>query len=175
MPLFMDFHKFASITVNEVLSAHVADLSVQEKYGVKYHQFWVNQKAGTVFCLTEGPDAKTCEMVHKIAHGNVACAITEVETVNYKLLMGDDHHVDRGMVKNENGSIDLGFRTILVASVRDITSARHSAEQIPQSTIAQAYQSISKFHGREIKWGSDDSLIGVFNEATDAVECASQI
>ena len=90
MPLFMDFHKFDSITIAEVATAHLADQTVQDKYGVKYHQFWVNQDAGTAFCLTEGPDARTCEMVHQIAHGNVACAMTEVEPGHFKILMGEN-------------------------------------------------------------------------------------
>ncbi len=179
MPLFMDFHKIDNITIDDVLSAHMADLSVQAKYGVKYHQFWVNQKAGTIFCLTEGPDAKTCEAVHQIAHGNVACAMTEVEPGYFKILMGENHTVDHGMVKTEDGSVDLGYRTILVASVRGITSANNSKDlhllQIPQWAKVLTYQSISTFHGREVKWEADDSIIAVFNEATEAVKCARQI
>ena len=179
MALFMDFHKLDNITVDEVISAHMADLSIQEKYGVKYHQFWVNQKAGTVFCLTEGPDAKTCELVHQLAHGNIACAITEVETGTYKLFMGENQQVDHGVVKKQDGSIDLGYRNILVASIRGMTNARDSKElpllQIPHWAKIVASQSISEFHGREVKWDADDSLIGVFNDATDAVECARQI
>ena len=54
MPLFMDFHKFDKITIEDVKTDHIADLSVQAKYGVKYHQFSVNREAGTVFCLMEG-------------------------------------------------------------------------------------------------------------------------
>ncbi len=46
MPLYMDFHKIENVTIDDVLSAHMADESIQEQYGVKYHQFWVNQKKG---------------------------------------------------------------------------------------------------------------------------------
>jgi AraC-like DNA-binding protein len=178
MPLFMDFHEIENITVEDVLKAHIADLSVQEKYGVKYHQFWVNQKAGTVFCLTEGPDAKTCEMVHQMAHGNMACAITEVEPWNFKMYMGDHQHVDHGLVKNEDGTVDLGYRSILVASIRAVTSsvdAKGQALQIPSWATTVVTQNIVKFRGRDVKWDIDDSLIGVFNDATDSVECAHQI
>jgi AraC-like DNA-binding protein len=179
MPLFMDFHEIENITVEDVLKAHMADLSVQEKYGVKYHQFWVNQKAGTVFCLTEGPDAKTCEMVHQIAHGNMACAITEVESGTYKLYMGEHQHVDHGLVKNEDGTVDLGYRNILVASVRAMTISVSSSEgrvlQVPHWAKTVVSENISKFHGRDLKWDIDDSLIGVFNDATDSVECAQHI
>lgn len=54
----MDFHKFEKVTLDDVRSAHTADEAIQEKYGVKYHQYWVNEKEGTVFCLVESPDAE---------------------------------------------------------------------------------------------------------------------
>jgi AraC-like DNA-binding protein len=175
----MDFHKIENVTVDDVLKAHMADLSIQEKYGVKYHQFWVNQEAGTVFCLTEGPDAKTCELVHQMAHGNVACAITQVETGMYKVLMGESQQVDHGLVKKEGGNIDLGYRNIMVVSVRGVTSATDSKDlqflQIPHWAKQKASDNIKKFKGREIKWANDDSLIAVFNEASEAVKCSVQI
>jgi len=59
MPLYMDIHKSAEITIEDVKKAHVADKSIQDRYGVKYHQFWVNKEAGMVFCLCEGPDKET--------------------------------------------------------------------------------------------------------------------
>lgn len=182
MPLFMDFHKFSeieNIAVDDVIKAHVADLSVQEQYGVKYHQFWINQKAGMVFCLTEGPDAKTCELVHQMAHGNIACAITEVEPGDFKLMMGEKHRVEHGLVKTEDGRIDMGYRNILVVSVRAITEAGSSKElqllQIPHWAKVIVAEKIKEFNGRELRWDADGSLIGVFNEATDAVSCSQQI
>ena len=81
MPLYMDYHKIDNITIEDVKTAHMADVAIQDKYGVKYHQFWVNQEAGSVFCLVEGPDKKTCELVHQMAHGNIACALTDRKSV----------------------------------------------------------------------------------------------
>ena len=34
MPLYMDIHKFAEITIEDVKKAHVADKSIQDRYGV---------------------------------------------------------------------------------------------------------------------------------------------
>lgn len=179
MPLFMDFHKIENITIDDVVKAHMADLAIQEEYGVRYHQFWVNQKEGTVFCLTEGPDAKTCELVHKMAHGNLACAITEVQPGFFELFMGDKQRVDHGVVKNEDGTIDLGYRSVLVASIRGITAAGHSKDlnllQIPHWSKESVMDSIQEFRGREVNWEADDTMIGVFNDSTDAVRCAAQI
>src|SRR5260221_1896219 len=180
MPLFMDFHKIENVTIEDVKVAHMADVAIQDQYGVKYHQFWVNQEAGTVFCLTEGPNKETVELVHQKSHGNIACALIEVETGFYKALMGERQNVDfYGIVKNENGTIDLGYRNILVASIRGITSASNSRElqllQIPHWAKTIVSQKIKQFNGREISWATDDSLIGVFNDAIESVNCASQI
>ncbi|WP_200975061.1 nickel-binding protein [Echinicola sp. 20G] len=87
----MDFHQFEHLSIEDVKTAHIADVAIQDAYGVKYHQFWVNEKAGTVFCLVEGPDKETCELVHQMAHGAVPCALTEVEVGFYDLVMGKGH------------------------------------------------------------------------------------
>ena len=117
MPFYMDFHKFDSVTVEAVKAAHTADLTIQDQYGVKYHQFWVNEEEGTVFCLVEEPDKETCEKVHQTAHGNLACALTEVAPGFYEQLMGKNHQIDHGLVHHDDGTIDSGYRSILVASV----------------------------------------------------------
>jgi AraC-like DNA-binding protein len=173
----MDFHKIDGITIEDIKKAHMADLSVQEKYGVKYHQFWLNQKAGTLFCLTEGPDMKTCEMVHRLAHGNVACAMTEVEPGYYKVFMGEGHQTDHGIVRNEDGSMDLGYRSILVVTVQCLSKV-NGPRDLPQTTNRAkklVFQKIDEFNGREVKWVTDDCLTGVFNDPTQAVKCARYI
>ncbi|MBL0741371.1 nickel-binding protein [Chryseolinea lacunae] len=179
MPLYMDFHKIENVTIDDVLSAHMADESVQEKYGVKYHQFWVNQKEGTVFCLVEGPDAKTCELVHQIAHGNLACAMTEVEGSSFNLFMGDKLVVDHGLTRHEDGEIDEGYRSVLVASIRGITTAKNSSDfqrlQIPFWAKETVSKNIKLNRGRTKKAEADDTIIGVFNDVEDAIRCAAKI
>jgi len=61
-----------------VAKAHEADLAKQGEYGVNYKSYWVDEKAGKVFCLVEAPDAATAARVHKEAHGLVADHIFEV-------------------------------------------------------------------------------------------------
>jgi AraC-like DNA-binding protein len=175
MPLFMDFHKIENVTIDDVKAAHMADVAIQDKYGVKYHQFWVNQEAGTVFCLAEGPDKETVELVHRMAHGNLACALTEVESGFYKALMGGERHVVDyyGVVKNKDGAIDLGYRSILVASIRSSGLNEDSLLSIPAWAKEVASRKINEFNGREINAGTE-SIIAVFNDATDAVRCAAQ-
>ena len=51
---------------------------VQERYGVKYLRYWVDDAAGKVFCLVEAPDGDAAATVHREAHGLVADKIFEV-------------------------------------------------------------------------------------------------
>ncbi|MGH2728083.1 MAG: nickel-binding protein, partial [Actinomycetota bacterium] len=39
----------------DVASAHAADVKTQDKYGVKYKKYWVDEKARKIFCLVEAP------------------------------------------------------------------------------------------------------------------------
>ncbi|RAW02081.1 nickel-binding protein [Pseudochryseolinea flava] len=178
MPLYMDFHKIDNVTVDGVKSAHTADESIQAKYGVKYHQFWVNQKEGTVFCLVEGPDAKTCELVHQLAHGNLACAMTEVEPGSFKFFMGDKLTVDHGLTRSEDGDVDDGYRFVMVVMMRGMMSAKNTDQaqlQPPLWAKGKITEHISAHRGRTKKWPLADTLIGVFDDADAAITCAKEI
>ncbi|HEU5003339.1 MAG TPA: DUF4242 domain-containing protein [Actinomycetota bacterium] len=80
MPLYMDVHHSLpeGATAADVAGAHAEDLKVQERYGVKYINYWVDQEAGKVFCLVEAPDAEAAHAVHREAHGLVADEIFPV-------------------------------------------------------------------------------------------------
>jgi hypothetical protein len=80
MALYMDVHDSLpdGATAADVARAHAADLSVQERYGVRYLNYWVDEKAGRVFCLIEAPNADAAHAVHREAHGLVADEIYPV-------------------------------------------------------------------------------------------------
>jgi hypothetical protein len=80
MPLFMDVHEQLpdGATARDVAGAHEADLKIQEKYGVSYKRYWMDERNGKVFCLVEAPDADAAIAVHREAHGLVADKIYEV-------------------------------------------------------------------------------------------------
>jgi hypothetical protein len=77
----MDVHRNLpdGTSAADVAGAHAADLATQDKYGVKYLKYWVDETDGKVFCLVEAPDAETASTVHREAHGLVADEIYEVE------------------------------------------------------------------------------------------------
>lgn len=80
MGLFMDVHHMeGGVSAGDVAQAHAADVQTQEKYGVNYKRYWVDEKAGKIFCLVEAPSADTAATVHREAHGLVADEIYEVQ------------------------------------------------------------------------------------------------
>ncbi|CAN5617238.1 hypothetical protein BH23BAC1_BH23BAC1_04200 [soil metagenome] len=117
MPLYMDIHLLKDVSVEDAREAHIKDLAVQEKYGVTYHQYWFNEKAGTIYCLMEGPDKESCEATHREANGIIACQIVEVKGGIYDLFMGKNHKLDHGLVRHEDGKIDTGYRYILTLDI----------------------------------------------------------
>jgi hypothetical protein len=79
MPLYMDVHNIeGGVSAKDVADAHMKDVETQGSYGVDYKQYWVDEKAGKIFCLVEAPDAETAHTVHREAHGLVADEIYEV-------------------------------------------------------------------------------------------------
>jgi hypothetical protein len=79
MPLFMDVHKIkGGVAADDVAGAHRRDVETQEEFGVNYLKYWVDERAGRIFCLVEAPDAEAANTVHRKAHGLVAEEIFEV-------------------------------------------------------------------------------------------------
>ncbi|WP_426563221.1 DUF4242 domain-containing protein [Angustibacter sp. McL0619] len=79
MALFMDVHTIdGGVTVDDVAGAHAADLKTQGPHGVNYLRYWVDERAGKIFCLVDAPDADAANTVHREAHGLVADEIYPV-------------------------------------------------------------------------------------------------
>jgi hypothetical protein len=77
--LFMDVHNLeGGVSAQDVAKAHQADLETQQKYGVSYLRYWVDEKAGKIFCLVEADNAEDANIVHREAHGLVADEIYPV-------------------------------------------------------------------------------------------------
>ncbi len=80
MPLYLDVHTVeGGVSANDVADAHMKDLEVQSEHGVNYKSYWVDEKAGKIFCLVEAPNAEAAATVHREAHGLVAEEIYEVQ------------------------------------------------------------------------------------------------
>jgi AraC-like DNA-binding protein len=180
MPLYIDIQEFnAEISIDDVKKVHNADKEVQDRYGVTYHQFWVNKESGMVFCLAEGPDKETLEKVHQTAHGNIACTIVEVEPGFFKLFMGDGQPIDHGLVLNGRKTTDSAYRHFMVADIRTIGAVLASEDQVQSLMLIEqknlVLERIVRFKGRVVERLADELLVGVFDTAVNAVRCAKVI
>jgi hypothetical protein len=79
MPLYMDVHTIeGGVPARDVAEAHMKDLDEQSRHGVDYRRYWVDERAGKIFCLVEAPNAEAATAVHREAHGLVADEIYQV-------------------------------------------------------------------------------------------------
>ncbi len=78
--LFLDVHHLepGGVTPEAVADAHKKDLAVQGKYDVNFVNYWVDQKLGTVVCLSEAPDSLAVIKTHTEAHGLVPAKVERV-------------------------------------------------------------------------------------------------
>ena len=79
MSLFMDTHAIdGGVKASDVAQAHLADLQTQDRHGVRYLRYWVDEGQGKIFCLVDAPSPDAANRVHKEAHGLVADEIYPV-------------------------------------------------------------------------------------------------
>lgn len=81
MDYFLDIHQLGagSVTADAVAKAHEKDLAVQDRYGVNFINYWVNEANGMVLCLSQAKKAKNVVKTHKKAHGLVPSSIEAVK------------------------------------------------------------------------------------------------
>jgi hypothetical protein len=79
MPLFMDVHnRVEGATAEAVAGAHKQDQAIQDRYGVTYVKYWLDEGTGRIFCLAEAPNKDAAVRVHREAHGLLADEIFQV-------------------------------------------------------------------------------------------------
>ena len=183
MPLYMDIHELGDVSAEDVAKAHVADLEAQEKYGVNYLKYWVNEKCGKVFCLVEAPNAEAANSCHREAHGLVARKIIEIQPELADGFLGRDIETDAaGAVLLPGGGADArdpGIRTVLFTDIADSTTLTHSLGDEAALGLFGVHDTIvrdalSALGGREVKH-TGDGIMASFVSAAGAVRCAIQI
>ena len=79
-PRHIDVHKnMKGVKPEDVAEAHAKDLKVQGRYGVSFQRYWLDEKAGTIFCLSDAPNREAITKAHKEAHGLLPEETFEVE------------------------------------------------------------------------------------------------
>src|ERR1700736_3877379 len=130
MPLYMDIHTVPEGTTPEdVAKAHAKDIETQRKYGVEYMKYWVNEKAGKLFCLCDAPDAESAEQVHREAHGLMPDKIIEVQPELAEGFLGGVETNAAGAVIFPGGAADArdpAIRTVLFTDIVNSTTLTQS-------------------------------------------------
>lgn len=179
----MDIHDIpGGVSAEDVAKAHYQDVAVQDKYDVHYHKYWVNEKAGKVFCLCHAPDAETAERVHREAHGMMPEKVIRVEPEMAELFMGAAETNRAGAVVLPGGAADdrdPGIRTILFTDIVGSTAMTHKLGDEAAMELIRLHDKIvrdalSELGGREVKH-LGDGIMASFVSAASAVKCAARV
>jgi class 3 adenylate cyclase len=174
MPLYLDRHHAPGATAVQIADAHKLDLTVQEKYNVRYVTYWFDDHDGMIFCLAEGPDRESLDAVHREAHGLVADNIIEVGSGPINAFLGERPDFASGVPY-----VAPGVRAILFTDICDSTA--QTAElgdqgfmevlRVHDDTVRSA---IGRLGGREVKH-LGDGIMASFNSVSSAVEAGIEI
>ena len=80
--LYIDVHHLGAGKVNfqAVAEAHAKDLATEGKYGAHFLKYWVDEAAGTVYCLSSAADSSSIRKTHGEAHGLLPDDIYQVSS-----------------------------------------------------------------------------------------------
>ena len=170
------------MTAEDVAKAHASDLEVQQKYGVSYLKYWVNENCGKAFCLVDAPNAEAANHVHREAHGMVAEKIIEVQPDVAEGFLGGGEVNSSGAALIPGGTADArdpGIRTVLFTDIVGSTTLTQSLGDEAAMELLRVHDTIVRnalaaSHGREVKH-TGDGIMASFISAAAAVRCAAQI
>jgi class 3 adenylate cyclase len=182
MPTYMDIHEVHGMTAEDVAKAHASDLEVQEKYGVHYIKYWVNDSCGKAFCLVDAPNAEAANHVHREAHGMVAEKIIEIQPEIAEGFLGGGEVNAFGAALMPGGgpnARDPGIRTVLFTDIVESTTLTQSLGDDAAMALLDVHDRIVRdalaaLGGREVKH-TGDGIMASFPSAAAAVKCATQI
>lgn len=182
MPLYMDIHEIAGgVPAEDVAKAHAQDVKVQDKYGVHYHKYWVNEKAGKIFCLCHAPNAEAAIQVHREAHGMVADKLIEIQPDLAEGFLGgvEVNEAGAALVSGATNERDPGIRTILFTDIVESTTFTQTLGDEAAMVLLGVHDTVvrdalSALGGREVKH-TGDGIMASFVSAAGAVRCAIQI
>ena len=182
MPLYMDIHEVpGGVSAEDVAKAHAEDVKIEDKYGVHYHKYWVNEKAGKIFCLCHAPNAEAAIQVHREAHGMLADKLIEIQPELAEGFLGgvEVNEAGAALVRDGTNERDPGIRTVLFTDIVDSTALTQTLGDESAMALLELHDAIvrnalANLGGREVKH-TGDGIMASFLSAASAVKCATQI
>ena len=174
MSLFIDRHDSPGATPEDVAADHMKDLAVQEQFGVRYHTYWFDPDAGSVFCLAEGPSREAVVACHVEAHGGGAQTVLEVGERPLNDLLGaiPQHPPGTAYVAPSVRAIMFTDLCSSTAHTQQYGDDAHLGVLREHNTIVRT--ALTAREGREVKH-TGDGIMASFDSVVAAVECAVTI
>ncbi len=170
----MDRHDVPGMTAVDVAAAHMQDLEVQDRFGVRFVTYWFEEDADSAFCLIEGPDAEVVEAAHRAAHGLVPSNVIEVDQASVRDFFGRLNTHPPG-----EPYVESAFRAILFTDMVDSTRlTQHLGDRAAMRLIREhdsiVRSALARFGGSEVKH-TGDGIMASFASAFQAVGAAMDI
>jgi hypothetical protein len=174
MPLYMDRHDLPDSTAADIAVAHMRDLEVQDRFGVRFVTYWFEEGAGSGFCLVEGPDEDAVEAAHRAAHGLLPSNVIEVDQAVVRGFFGQLNTHPPGEPYTEGA-----FRAVLFTDMVDSTRLTQQFGHRAAMRFLRVHDSVvravlARFGGSEVKH-TGDGIMTAFTSAFQAVSAAMQI
>jgi class 3 adenylate cyclase len=182
MPLYMDIHEVpGGVSAEDVAKAHAEDVKIEDKYGVHYHKYWVNEKAGKIFCLCHAPNPEAAIQVHREAHGMVADKLIEIQPELAEGFLGgvEVNEAGAALVPGAINERDPGIRTVLFTDIVDSTALTQTLGDDAAMALLDLHNTVVRnaltdLGGREIKH-TGDGIMASFVSAASALKCAARV
>jgi len=174
MAFFMDRHDLAGETAADLAAAHLSDLSVQERHGVRFLSYWFDYHRHSAFCLVEAPDADAARAVHQEAHGNLPTEIVPVDPAEAARFLG---RVDDPLASGRDP--EPALRTIVFTDIVGSTDlcqlhGDDAALHLVRRHDAIVREALAAHGGREVKH-TGDGIMASFASVRDALHAALAI
>jgi len=165
-------------SASEVAEAHRSDLSVQDRYGVKFLTYWFDEERGTAFCLVDAPDKETAQQVHQDAHGHVAGDIIPVSLSAVEAFLGRISNPEPTSQSTQTGG-EPAHRTIMFTDIVGSTETTIRLGDAAATELVRAHDAIirrtlARHDGREAKH-LGDGIMASFDSTRAGVMCARAI
>jgi class 3 adenylate cyclase len=178
----MDIHEVpGGVSAEDVAKAHAEDVKIEGKYGVHYHKYWVNEKAGKIFCLCHAPDAEAAIQVHREAHGMVADKVIEIQPELAEGFLGgvEVNGAGAALVPGAANERDPGIRTVLFTDIVDSTAMTQTLGDDAAMALLDLHNTVVRnaladSGGREVKH-TGDGIMAAFVSAASALKCATRV
>jgi class 3 adenylate cyclase len=174
VPYFLDRHDLLDTTAEDVAAAHVQDLAIQDRYGVRYLTYWFDYDRQRAFCLADGPDREAVVAVHREGHGGMASEVVEVDRDEVGRFLGP-------LAQHAPGSayVDSAFRTILFTDIVGSTELTQRLGDIAAMYVLADHDRIVRTavddRGGTVIKHTGDGMMAAFRSVTSALQSAVAI